>query len=526
MDEATQIQQTDSRFFDTTIEWQSDLFSALELFPIPLEVFAADGTSLYVNRAFVDSLHICAEKLVGKFNVLKDPYLNHKMGLADYLRRVFAGEVLSVHDAKAPFEEIGIRYHTAKGRPVADDLYQNITCFPLWSTERSVCGVIAMFMTKRVYQVRLDAIRVREYIRAHWLDDFDLNQISKAVGMSHDHMTRVFKKWIGMTPYNYYQELKLEKIKEALRDQNLSVTGAFASCGADYSGNLAEAFKHKVGMTPSQYRRTLLSTNLACPQGTGTEPSDVPYLFAPRYTSEKINLLYQVLECFPLPIKVFTPDGYVAFANHVILEMWNISEPSQIVGRYNLIRDPITNDRLGLREYVQRTFRGEIVLVPEVKVPLEDFSVWYEARDLGYDIESMYTDILNFPVQNNNGQLTHIVSVFLTTRIYQGQADIARAREYLENHWKEPFDMDKLAEAVGLSPSHLSRLFKKHTGIAPYSYYQEIKINRLKAALRDHNLSIAQAFASCGFDELGNCTRFFKEKVGMTPSQYRKSARE
>ena len=530
MSEATQVQQENGHVLSTAIEWQRDLFSILELFPIPLEVFSSDGISLFVNHAFVDTFHIEAKQLVGTFNILEDPYLNGILGLAEDLRQVFTGKAFSFRDLKAPFEEIGRRYHASKAKPVADDLYQEIVCFPLRGVDYSIVGVVAMFMTKRVYQARIDASRAREYIEAHWFDDFDLNQISKSVGMSQDHMARVFKKFIGMTPYTYYQELKIEKIKTALRNQNLSVAAAFASCGADYSGSLAEVFKHKVGMTPTQYRRTMQSSGSAGSQKPGAEPSECREpkapLSAPRFTGENIERLYQVLEYFPLPIKVFTPDGYVAFANHVILELWNISESSQIVGRYNLIRDPVTNERLGLRQYVQRTFCGEIVIVPEVKVPLEDFAVWYEARDMGYDIESMYADILNFPVQDISGQITHIVSIFLTTRIYQGQADIAKAREYLENRWKEPFDIDKLAEAVGISASHLSRLFKKHTGIAPYGYYQEIKINRLKAALRDHNLSIAQAFASCGFDEPGNCTRFFKEKVGMTPSQYRKSVKE
>lgn len=528
MNENIQIQQAGSCLLDGAGERQNHLFSVLELFPIPLKVFAADGTSLFVNQAFADSFHIGAQQLAGKFNVLQDPYLNHKMGLTDYLRRVFSGQVLSLSDAKVPFEEIGIRYHSVKARPVIDDMYQDITCFPLRGTDQSISGVVAMFMTKHIYQMRLDAIRIREYIMAHWLEDFDPDKISRAVGMSRSHMVRIFKRFMGMTPYSYYQELKIEKIKAALEDHRLSISKAFASCGADYSGSLAEAFKHKIGMTPSQYRQRLHSSGAGGPRKPAAgidglcKPAALNPL-APRFTSENIGLLYQVLEYFPLPIKVFTPDGYVAFANHVILEMWNISEPSQIVGRYNLIRDPVTNDRLGLHEYVRRTFRGEIILVPEVKVPLEDFSVWYKARTLDYDIESMYTDILNFPVRNEKRELTHIVSVFLTTRIYQGQEDTARAREYLENHWKEPFDIGKLAQSVGLSPSQLFRLFKKHIGMAPYSYYQELKIHRLKAALRDHNLSIAEAFTSCGFDCSGNCTRFFKEKVGMTPTQYRKS---
>ena len=48
------------------------------------------------------------------------------------------------------------------------------------------------------------------------------------------------------------------------------------------------------------------------------------------------DLLFPVVDLFPLPIKIFTPDGNVAFANRAVLEMWNISDPTQIVGKYNL----------------------------------------------------------------------------------------------------------------------------------------------------------------------------------------------
>ncbi len=84
------------------------------------------------------------------------------------------------------------------------------------------------------------------------------------------------------------------------------------------------------------------------------------------------------------------------------------------------------------------------------------------------------------------------------------------------------FDIESIAKAVCMSSSHLVRLFKKHTGMTPYSYYQEIKVNGLKKALRDKDLSISQAFLSCGFKYPGNFARFFKAQVGMTPSQYRK----
>lgn len=95
-----------------------------------------------------------------------------------------------------------------------------------------------------------------------------------------------------------------------------------------------------------------------------------------------------------------------------------------------------------------------------------------------------------------------------------------KGKEYIEAHWKEEFDIDRLADAIHISRYHYTRLFKQHTGITPYNYYQEIKVQKLKERLCDGNLSVAQAFAECGADFSGSFAKIFKEKVGMTPSQY------
>lgn len=55
-------------------------------------MFSKDGISLFVNRSFVETFHIDAEELVGKFNVLDDPYLNGILGLKENLRWVFDGQ--------------------------------------------------------------------------------------------------------------------------------------------------------------------------------------------------------------------------------------------------------------------------------------------------------------------------------------------------------------------------------------------------------------------------------------------------
>lgn len=234
-------------------------------------------------------------------------------------------------------------------------------------------------------------------------------------------------------------------------------------------------------------------------------------------------MLFRVAELFPIPIQIFTPDGMTVFANLALLEMWNISDASQVVGRYNLLQDPVVNEELRLHEYVQRVFRGEAVRVRDARLPLKAFSEWYPPRRSDYAVKSMYLDILNFPIFDENRSMTHVVSVFIPTRVYTDKPDVAKAREYIETHWLEEFDMDKVALSVHLSRYHLARIFKKQTGMTPYSYYRDVKIQKLKEALRDTSVSVTQAFAACGVAYSGNYARLFREKTGMTPTQYRKS---
>lgn len=510
-------------FLNRVFEQRRELFAVLELFPIPMEVFSPEGISLFVNQAFVDIFRIPAEEIVGRLNIREDPYINHKLGLSAYLHRVFAGEILSLYDMKVPLDEIGQRYPSAQIRPTESHMYQDIIGLPLRGKDDSVAYVVTVFMTKYIYQMRLDALKAKEYMDANWRDDFDLDQIAKNAGMSRYHLSRLFKKMIGMTPYSYYQQVKIEKIKEALRDNSLSISQVFASCDVDYNSGLAKAFKSRTGMTPTQYRKNHKCRKKA--SGTMKPAKASGFFTAPSFGSgyESESLLFQIVELFPIPIQVFEPGGDIIFINQATLKMWNVWNTSLIYGKYNLLKDPLVNEEFGLRDEIRRTFQGEMVLIQDIKLPLEKFWEWYKTRSEVCDIEAIYTDILNFPVFSADGELIYVVAIFFTSRIYSGRTDVAKAKEYLDNHWREEFDATKLANLVRLSPSHLSRLFKKHTGMTPYGYYQEIKINKLKVVLRDRNVSVGEAFISCGFGYSGNSSRFFKEKTGMTPSEYRKT---
>jgi AraC family transcriptional regulator len=234
---------------------------------------------------------------------------------------------------------------------------------------------------------------------------------------------------------------------------------------------------------------------------------------------EKEELLAKVIDCFPYPIEVYAPDGTTVLVNKAILDEYHVSSPDIIVGKYNIFNDPaiIASNQLHV---VKRAFQGETVFFPNVKIPLEEIVKRYGIHD--FDVEAVYQDITVFPIFDGMKRVVYVAALLINRRVYRGKDEIEKAKEYLESHWLERFDANKTAKAACLSKAYFTKLFKKHTGITPHEYYVNYKISKLKEKLIDTNLTIAQAFAACNMDYNGHSARVFKDKTGISPSEYRK----
>ncbi len=230
------------------------------------------------------------------------------------------------------------------------------------------------------------------------------------------------------------------------------------------------------------------------------------------------SLLADIIEFFPYPIHVYAADGTMVMTNRAFLHLFNIKGPERVIGKFNVLTDPLM-EKQGVKQEVLRTFRGETVQKADVRVPLPAIMEEFGGRELSFS--GLFQNITSFPVYVKDS--FYVVAVFVTSRVYTDKQEIAAAKEYIVSHWLEEFDLDRLAACVNLSRYHFARLFKKHTGMTPYKYYQDIKLDRLKDALCDRSLSVTQAFEACGVTYSGNYARIFREKVGMTPSQFRKS---
>jgi AraC family transcriptional regulator len=233
----------------------------------------------------------------------------------------------------------------------------------------------------------------------------------------------------------------------------------------------------------------------------------------------KEELLAKVIECFPYPIQIYTPDGTSALVNKAMLVEYHIISPDMVVGQYNIFRDPDVI-ATGQIHTLKQAFLGETVFFPNVRVSLKGIAERYGIQD--FDVEAVYQDITVFPILDDKKRVIYVVALLINRRVYRGKSEIEKAKEYIEIHWKEGFDLSETAKAAGLSKSHFTKLFKKYTGVTPHEYYTNYKISKVKEKLLDTNLSVTQAFGACNMNYNGHSARLFREKVGVSPSAYRK----
>lgn len=99
---------------------------------------------------------------------------------------------------------------------------------------------------------------------------------------------------------------------------------------------------------------------------------------------------------------------------------------------------------------------------------------------------------------------------------------ILSIRSYLDEHFAEDIDLDMLSRRFFISKFHLSREFKKTTGVTLGNYLNGQRINEAKRLLRFTKEPVGTIAASCGIPDVNYFTKVFSKYEAMTPSAYRK----
>ncbi len=102
---------------------------------------------------------------------------------------------------------------------------------------------------------------------------------------------------------------------------------------------------------------------------------------------------------------------------------------------------------------------------------------------------------------------------------------IRQAQQFISSHIREKLSVPLVARQVDVSPSYLTALFHKNLQISPGEYIRRIKLQESKQMIRENNLNFTEIAAELQYSTVHHFSRQFKEKFGITPTEYAKSVR-
>lgn len=94
--------------------------------------------------------------------------------------------------------------------------------------------------------------------------------------------------------------------------------------------------------------------------------------------------------------------------------------------------------------------------------------------------------------------------------------------QYINDHYGEDISLDTLAASANVSKSECLRCFKASMQTTPYKYLTEYRLSKAAELLKNSDEPIGNIADRVGFRQISHFGKCFKEKVGVSPRDYRK----
>ncbi len=130
-------------------------------------------------------------------------------------------------------------------------------------------------------------------------------------------------------------------------------------------------------------------------------------------------------------------------------------------------------------------------------------------------VEKLYRELKIYTAQTRDTVIT------ATT-----EEKLSRVQEFLRENYRSDISREGLADAMDMSPDHMSRMFKAHTGKKISDFINELRIKEAAQSLIETDERITDIAFNVGFESLATFNRVFLKIAGSSPSRYRKEKKE
>lgn len=100
---------------------------------------------------------------------------------------------------------------------------------------------------------------------------------------------------------------------------------------------------------------------------------------------------------------------------------------------------------------------------------------------------------------------------------------LQRAFDYMNNKFDEPITLSDVAKIANMPDASFSRFIKQHTGYTFTEKLTEIRLGHVSRMLIDTSQSVAEIAYKCGFNNMANFNKIFRQYKGCTPREFKKT---
>lgn len=128
----------------------------------------------------------------------------------------------------------------------------------------------------------------------------------------------------------------------------------------------------------------------------------------------------------------------------------------------------------------------------------------------------------------SSGYMTVLISLVAQSNVSNAKSNLKFSNEKLEKvlaemliHYNLPIDIKKYAEDCNVGEDHFIRIFKAYTGLPPYNYQLQLRINHAIELLENTPMTISECAEEVGFGDAAYFSKIFKRFTGKSPSYYK-----
>ena len=113
----------------------------------------------------------------------------------------------------------------------------------------------------------------------------------------------------------------------------------------------------------------------------------------------------------------------------------------------------------------------------------------------------------------------------IDVRIFSYYPRLEKVKNYVDNHFSDPLDLEQIAEIAGLEKSYFSTYFRQKTGVRFHDWLSGIRVNHALSLMSFRDLSITEVAMAVGFQELRTFERAVRKHTGVTPQTIKQRLR-